>query len=151
MFKEKIDNDFKEALKSRDEIRVSTLRLLKAAIQNAEISKQEVLSDDEIISAIKKQVKQRKDSIDGFKKGNREDLADKESKELEVLKAYLPDEMKPEELLGLIKEAIAETEATSPGDMGKVMKLVMAKTKGAADGRAVSALVNKELSKTKEA
>jgi len=151
MFKEKIDNDFKEALKSKDEIKVSTLRLLKAAIQNAEISKQEPLSDEEIISAIKKQVKQRKDSIDGFKKGNREDLADKESKELELLKAYLPEEIRPEELLGLIKEAIVEAEATSPGDMGKVMKLVMAKTKGAADGKTVSALVNKELSKTKEA
>lgn len=151
MLRERIDNDLKKALKSKDAIKVSTLRFLKAAIQNLGISKQKEPDDEDILSVVKRQVKQRKDSIESFRKGNREDLADKESKELEILKAYLPEEIKPEELLAIVREAIAQTGAASGKDMGKVIKTVMAKAKGRADGKTVSAIVNKELSKDTEA
>ena len=151
MLKQKIDEDLKAALKSRDAIRASTLRLLKAALCNAEIAKKEEIDDNEVTAIIKKQLKQRKDSIEGFKKGNRQDLVDKEAKELEILKAYLPEEIKPEELLTIVREAIAGIEGASLKDMGKVMKEAMAKAKGRADGRIISDIVKKELSKSEGA
>ncbi|NQT95016.1 MAG: GatB/YqeY domain-containing protein [Candidatus Omnitrophica bacterium] len=147
MLIERIDNDLKRALKSKDAIKVSTLRFLKAALKNAEIEKKEALKDEDIIVIIKKQVKQRKDSIEEFKKGNRADLAEKETSELNVLKSYLPEELNQEELLVIIKEAISETGASSAKDMGRVIKEVMAKAKGRADGKTVSMLVKGELSK----
>ena len=148
MLIEKIEIDLKEALKSKDQIKVSTLRLLKSAIGYLAIEKKDDLKDDDVISVIKKQVKQRKDSIEGFKKGNREDLAQKEESELKILKAYLPEEITPEVLSAIIDEAISETGASTPRDMGMVMKAVMAKTKGLADGKIVSSIVNEQLSKS---
>lgn len=150
MLKQKIDEDLKSALKSRDDIRVSTLRLLKAALQNAKIAKKEEIDDNETTAIIKKQLKQRKDSIEGFKKGNRQDLVDKEVKELEILKAYLPEELKPDELLAIVGEAIAEIKDASLKDMGKVMKQAMAKAKGRANGKVVSEMVKKELLKSEK-
>ncbi len=148
MLIEKIEMDLKNALKSKDQLRVSTLRLLKSAIGYLAIEKKDDLKDDDVISVIKKQVKQRKDSIEGFKKGNREDLAQKEHSELEILKVYLPEEITPEALSAIIDEAINETGASRPKDMGMVMKAVMAKTKGSADGKAVSSIVNEKLNKS---
>ena len=148
MLIEKIEIDLKSALKSKDQIKVSTLRFLKSAIGYLAIEKREDLKDDDVISVIKKQVKQRKDSIEGFKKGNREDLAQKEEVELKILKAYLPEEITPEALSAIIDEAINETGANTPRDMGMVMKAVMAKTKGLADGKIVSSIVNEKLSKS---
>ena len=148
MLIEKIEIDLKNALKSRDKIKVSTLRLLKSAIGYLAIERKEDLKDDDVISVIKKQVKQRKDSIEGFKKGNREDLAQKEEVELKILKAYLPEEITPEALSAIIDEAINETGANTPKDMGMVMKAVMAKTKHSADGKVVSSIVNEKLSKS---
>jgi len=148
MLIEKIEIDLKNALKSKDQIKVSTLRLLKSAIGYLAIEKKEGLKDDDVISVIKKQVKQRKDSIEGFKKGNREDLAQKEESELEILKAYLPEDITPEALGAIIDEAINETGASTPKDMGMVMKAVMVKTKGSADGKVVSSIVNGKLSKS---
>ena len=148
MLIEKIEIDLKNALKSRDQIKVSTLRLLKSAIGYLAIEKKEGLKDDDVISVIKKQVKQRKDSIESFKKGNREDLAQKEEVELKILKVYLPEEITPEALRVIIDEAINETGASTPKDMGMVMKAVMAKTKHSADGKVVSSIVNEKLSKS---
>ena len=148
MLIEKIEIDLKNALKSRDPIKVSTLRLLKSAIGYLAIEKREDLKDDDVISVIKKQVKQRKDSIEGFKKGNSEDLAQKEEVELKILKLYLPEEITSEALRVIIDEAINETGASTPKDMGMVMKAVMAKTKGSADGKVVSSIVNEKLSKS---
>lgn len=148
MLIEKIEMDLKNALKSKDQLRVSTLRLLKSAIGYLAIEKKDDLKDDDVISVIKKQVKQRKDSIEGFKKGNREDLAQKEHSELEILKVYLPEEITPEALSVIIDEAINETGASTSKDMGMVMKAVMAKTKGSADGKAVSSIVNEKLNKS---
>jgi len=151
MLKERIDNDLKESLKAKDESRVSTLRLLKSALKNLEIEKQEELKDEDIVAAIKKQAKQRKDSIEEFKKGNRQDLVEKEAKELAVLKEYLPEEMSQEELAEIVKSAISESGATSAKDMGLVMKEAMAKVGGRADGKAVSAMVKEELLKASDA
>ena len=148
MLIEKIEIDLKNALKSRDPIKVSTLRLLKSAIGYLAIERKEDLKDDDVMSIIKKQVKQRKDSIESFKKGNREDLAQKEEVELKILKLYLPEEITPEALRVIIDEAINETGASTPKDMGMVMKAVMAKTKHSADGKVISSIVNEKLSKS---
>jgi uncharacterized protein YqeY len=146
MLKEKLDNNLKDAMRNKDTAVVSTIRFLKAAMLNASIDKRAELTDEDVIGIIKKQIKQRNDSIEEFKKGNRQDLVDKETREAEILKSYLPPEPSQQELLGIIKEAIVETGASSVKDMGKVMKAVMAKVGARANGRALSELVNKELS-----
>ncbi|NQU74463.1 MAG: GatB/YqeY domain-containing protein [Candidatus Omnitrophica bacterium] len=148
MLQEKITNDYKEAMKKKDAVKVSTLSFLRAAIQNLAIEKkEEKLDDKDIIPVIKKQVKQRQDSIEQFKKGNRNDLVEKETKELEILKTYLPEELPIDEIKKIIEEAVASTGASSPKDMGKVIKEVMAKVAGRADGKLVSGLVKEKLSK----
>jgi uncharacterized protein len=149
MLKDKIDADLKYALKNKETAKVSTLRFLKSAMQNMAIEKKKDLEDEEIISVIKKQVKQRKDSVESFKKGNRMDLVDKEEKELRILEEYLPEELSREDVAFLIKEAIRESGAASIKDMGNVIKLVMAKAKGKADGSMVSFVVKEELSRIK--
>jgi uncharacterized protein len=149
MLKDKIDADLKYSLKNKETAKVSTLRFLKSAMQNMAIEKKKDLEDEEIISVIKKQVKQRKDSVESFKKGNRMDLVDKEEKELRILEEYLPEELSREDVAFLIKEAIRESGAASIKDMGNVIKLVMAKAKGKADGSMVSFVVKEELSRIK--
>jgi len=143
----KIDDDLKKALKAKDVVTVSTLRFLKSAMQNLAIEKKQTLKDEDVISVIKKQIKQRKDSIEGFKKGARADLVEKEESELKILNEYLPKGLSQEELAGLVKECLALSNAACLKDMGNVIKLVMAKAKGLADGSAVSALVKEELVK----
>ncbi|MFC1808345.1 GatB/YqeY domain-containing protein [Candidatus Omnitrophota bacterium] len=140
-----IENDLKEAMKSKDAFKLSTLRLLKAALMNAKIAKKEELKEEEVASIIKKQIKQRKDSIEEFKKGERCDLVEKERNELNILKNYLPEDLAPEQILSAVKEAIAQTQASSMKDMGNVIKEVMANTQGRADGKTVSEFVKKEL------
>jgi uncharacterized protein YqeY len=147
MLNERIENDLKDALKQKDAIKVSTIRFLKAALQNARIEKQKDLQDDDIVAIIKKQIKQRQDSIAEFKKGNRQDLVDKEAKELELLKAYLPEELKPEEVIAIVKQVISEVKPASIKDTGRVMKEVMAKVKSRADGSLISKIVKEELTK----
>lgn len=143
---EKIEADLKEALKSKDAIRVSTLRMLKAGMQNSAIEKRvEKLEDKDVISVISKQVKQHRESIDGFTKGAREDLVDKEKAELAILETYMPKQLSTEELKALIKSVIEKVGAKSKADMGKVMKAVMEEAKGQADGKTVSQLVSEEL------
>jgi uncharacterized protein len=139
---EKILNDFKEAMKAKDQIKVSTLSFLRAQLNYLGLEKKKnSLDDTDCISAIKKLIKQHQDSIEQFKAGSRQDLADKEIKELEVLKAYLPPEMSLEELKVIVDEAIASTGAAGLKDMGRVIKEVMAKAGGSADGKMVSEMV----------
>jgi len=145
---EKIDADIKEAMKARDAIKLSTLRMLKAGMKNLEIEKKaEKLEDKDVMGIISKQVKQHKDSIDGFTKGNRQDLVDKETAELKILESYMPKMMPADELKVIVKSAIAVVGAKGRADMGKVMKAAMEEAKGAADGKMLSQIVSEELAK----
>ena len=147
MLEEKIFNDYKQAMKNKDTIRSSTLSFLRSEIGNALIEKRKKnLDDAEVISIIKKQIKQHQDSIEQFKKGNRQDLVDKETRELEILKSYLPEELSAEEIKKVIEETILEAQASGPKDMGRVMKEVMSKIAGRVDGKLVSDLVKARLS-----
>ena len=138
----RIDKELTEALKAKNAEKVSCLRMLKSDMNNLAIEKKEELKEADIIKVIQKQVKQHKDSIEQFEKGDRSDLAEKEKRELVILEAFLPKQMPKAELEKLIKDVIAETGASSKKEMGRVIKEVMAKTKGTADGKTVSQLVS---------
>jgi len=141
-----IDRDCKAALKEKDPIRVSVLRMVIAAVKMLEIQKNLTeVSDADVISILQRQIKQRKESIDQFTKGARADLADKEAAELKVLERYMPRQLSAEELESAVKSVIAETGAASKADIGKVMKAVMERIKGTADGKAVSQAVSRLL------
>lgn len=142
---DKIQSDLKQAQLARDEIKVSTLRLLISEIKNAEIAKGGELSEQDIISAIQKEAKKRKEAIAAFRAGGREEAAVKEEAELKVLESYLPAQISNEELTKIVDGIINETGATSIQDMGKVMGVVMGKVKGQAEGTAVSNLVKERL------
>ena len=146
MLLDKIAADMKEALRAKDAARLSTLRMLKSAVEYYKIEKkQEKLTDADVVVVIKKQVKQRQDSIEGFEKGGRTDLVEKEKAELAVLKSYLPEEIPQAQLEEIVKAVIAEVGATTKTDMGKVMKAVQAKVAGRADNRLVSQIVSANL------
>ena len=148
-FQEQIDQDLKEAMKARQAERLAVLRMLKAALKNAAIEKggaTAMLDDAEALAVVRKQVKQRQDSVEGFEKGGRPELAANERAEIEVLNTYLPQQLSAEAVTALVKEAIAEAGATSKAQMGAVMKIAQAKAAGRADGRALSQEVQKLLS-----
>ncbi|MBN1493787.1 MAG: GatB/YqeY domain-containing protein [Candidatus Omnitrophica bacterium] len=146
MLEDKVSNDMKQAMKNRDAELVSTLRFLMAALKNLRIDKHlEKLEDADVITTIKKQIKQRQDSIEQYTKANRKDLADKENRELSILKKYLPAELSEDALKKIIQDVIAEIGATSMKEMGTVMKGIGEKTKGAADNKIVSQLVRTAL------
>ena len=143
---DKIAADMKEAMRAKDAARLSTLRLLKSAVEYYKIEKkQEQLTDVDVTAIIKKQIKQRQDSIEGFEKGGRADLVEKEKAELMVLKSYLPEELSPAQVEEAVKATIAELGATTKTDMGKVMKAIQAKLAGRADNRLVSQIVSANL------
>lgn len=142
---DKIQNDLKEAQLARDEIKVSTLRLLLSEIKNAEIAKG-FLEEQDIISIVSKEVKKRKEAAAGFRSGGRENQAQKEESELNILQSYLPTQISTEELTNIVEGTINELGAVSIQDMGKVMGAVMGQVKGGADGGIVSALVKEKLS-----
>jgi uncharacterized protein YqeY len=144
MLIEQIDADLKQALKEKNEIVLSSLRNLKAALGNAEIEKKQPLTDDEALTVLAKKVKQHKDSIESFTKGDREDLAKHEIDQMAVLQKYLPAQMSESEVEAIVKKVIADLNATS-ADFGKVMKLVVAKVKGRADGSLISKFVKEQL------
>jgi uncharacterized protein YqeY len=146
MLTDKIAADMKEAMRAKDAPRLSTLRMLKSAIEYYKIEKkQEKLTDADVTTVIKKQIKQRQDSIEGFEKGGRTDLVEKEKAELAVLKSYLPEELSQPQVEEIVKATIAELGATTKADMGKVMKAVQAKLAGRADNRLVSQVVSANL------
>jgi hypothetical protein len=144
---DKISQDYVQAMKARDSFTSSVLSFLRAQIMNVKVDKRlEKVPDEEVISVIKKQAKQRLDSITQFKAGGRTDLAEKEEKELVILKNYLPPEMPAEKLKNIIEEVILASNATSVKDMGRVMKEVLSRTAGHADNQTISALVKERLS-----
>ncbi len=147
MLQEKIDQDLTSAMKEKDEIKVSVLRMLKSALKNKEIENKNQLTETDVISIIQSQIKSRTDSIDLYKKGNRPELAEKEEKEIETLKIYLPQQLSETELKEIVREKIKKTNAKSIQDIGKVIGQVMAEVKSQADGSTVSKIVKEELSK----
>ncbi len=148
MLEEKIINDYKEAMKARDSIKSTILSTIRAEMMNLALAKKKDKCDDnDIISIFRKQVKQHEDSIEQFTQGNRLDLVEKEKKELDILKTYLPAELSLEVIKGIVEEAVTATGAVGMKDMGRVMKEVAVKVAGKADGRVVSDLVKERLSK----
>lgn len=149
MLEEKILKDYQEAMKARDTLKSTLLSFLRSEIANAALKeKQGKLDDNGVTAVIRKQIKQHQDSIEQFQKGGRNDLADKEKKEFQILESYLPAQLSAEQIKKIIEEAIAATSAQGPKDMGKVMKEVISKTGGAADSKLVSDLVKERLLKS---
>ena len=140
-----IQNDMKTAMKAQDALKVSTLRMLISEIKKKEIDKRTALDESEIQKTISTMSKQRLESIDAFEKGGRQDLVDKEKKEFEILKAYLPSQLSPEDAEKLVVAAIAETGASSPQDIGKVMKAALAKAAGRVDGKVINEIARTKL------
>ena len=147
MFKEKLKEDMKTALKAGDAATRSLIGMVLSAIKNREIEKKSELNDEEVVAVIASEVKKRKDSIAQFEKGGRPELAAVEQKEIDTLMAYLPAQLSDDVVRDVVKSAIAETGATSAKDMGKVIAAVMAKIKGQAEGGKVSQMVKEELAK----
>ena len=145
MLRDKIGDDMRAAMKARDQVRVTTLRMLMTSMKNAQVEAGHELDDDEVVAVIGKEAKRRRESIDAYTEANRSDLADKEAAELEILATYLPEQLDEAAIGELVDEAIAEVGATSAKEMGQVMKAVMPKVKGRADGSAVSAVVKAKL------
>ncbi len=146
MLVEKIDSHLRQAMKQRDELKVSTLRFLKSAINYACIQKRkEKLEENEIFDVINKQIKMRHDAIEGFKKGNRVDLIEKETKELEILKQYLPEPLSTEELNKIVDEEIEALGIKDRSGFGKVMQAVLGRAKGRADAALISQIVKEKL------
>lgn len=148
MLKDKIQDDMKAAMIAKDENKLSTLRMLKSALQYAEIAKglDYSATDEDVLNVIGKEVKKHKEAIDLYVKGGRPELAEKEKGELAILQSYLPEQMSEEEVTKLVEEAISSTGATTMQEMGKVMGALMPKVKGKADASMVSTLVKQKLS-----
>lgn len=142
---ERLEDDLKTALKGGDKDRVSVIRMAKAAVKNREIEKRDPLNDEEVCSVLMSLARRAKDSIEQFSKGGRQELADREERELAIIQAYLPQQLSADEIRGIVKDVIPELGAAGPGDMGKVMRSVMSKVKGKADGKLVSELVKEAL------
>ena len=143
--RDQIDIDIKNAMKSGAKDKVSALRMLSAAIKNKQIEKREPLVDGEIVDTVRSLIKQRKDSIEQFAKGGRQDLVDKETAEVAVLEVYLPQQMAREEIEKIVREVIAQTGALGAKDLGKVMKALVPLLAGRADNKLVSELVKSSL------
>ena len=139
--KTRLDEDLKQAMRDRDAPRRDVIRLLRSAIRNEEIRVQKDLDDDAVVQVLSRQAQQRRDSIEAFTQGNREDLADKERAELEIIMGYMPQQLSRDEIEDLVAQTIAEVGASGPGDMGKVMSVIMPQVRGRAEGREVSAAV----------
>ena len=152
MLKQKLKEELKLSMLAKDVLKTSVLRMLISAITYYEIQKGGAgyeATDEDVLAVIQKEAKKRRDSIEKFKKANRPELVEKETKELEMLQVYLPAQMSEEEIKNLVKEAITQTGAKTMQDMGKVMGTLMPKIKGKADGSLVSSIVKQELSSAK--
>lgn len=150
MLLQKIDKDFKQALSEKNEIKISTLRMLRSALHNMEIElrpKKKELTDEVALEVIAREIKRRKESIEAFEKGNRLDLTEKEKKELEILSQYLPEQLSNDKIREIVQVKIVEVGASGPQDFGKIMGLVTKETKGKADGSRVAVIVKEELNK----
>jgi uncharacterized protein YqeY len=143
--REQLSNDLKQAMKDRDVDLRDTLRFILAAVKNGEIDKRSPLTPEEEIALLRTQAKQRRDSIDQFRAGGRDELADREAAQLAILERYLPQQMTDEELDAFVRQGIEEAGATGPKDMGKVMSLLNKRAEGRVDGRRLSTAVRESL------
>ena len=143
--KQKLTADLKQAMRDGDKLKRDTLRMLMAAINNAEIARRDVLPEADVLGLIAKDVRLHKESIEAFKQGNRPDLVAQEEAELSILQAYLPQQMSREEIVAAVRQVIAEVGAQGPSDKGKVMPRVIAQLKGQADGRDINEVVTELL------
>jgi hypothetical protein len=143
---EQISAALKDAMRARDEVKMATLRLVLTAIKNREKEARSLLEDQEVISVITTQIKQRRESIEQYRQADREDLAQREESELQILQGYMPEQVSEEEISNTLDKIIAEVGAVSMKDMGKVMKAAMAKLAGKAEGGAINAMVKEKLS-----
>lgn len=142
---DKLNEDYKAAMKSGDKLRIETLRLLRAQLKDAKISKMEALTPEEEIAALSNAAKKRREAIEMYKQGGRNDLLEKEAAELAIISAYLPQALSAEEVARIIDTAIKETGAAAAGDMGKIMGKIMPQVKGRADGKMVQQMVRERL------
>lgn len=143
---EKLVEEMNQAMKSNDKLRLSTIRMVRSAMKNKEIELRKKLEDDEVVKVIQAMVRKGEESIEQFQAGGRVDLVEKEKKEIEILKSFLPQPLSQEEIVRIIEQSIQETQASSLKDIGKVMKSVMPKIGGKADGKLVNQLVKERLS-----
>ena len=143
--KEQLLQDLKEAMKNKDTLMKDTITMLRAAILQVEKDNLKTLNDDEICGIVAKEVKKRKESVTEYENAGRQDIADNLKREIEILSKYLPEQLSQEEIAKMVEEAIAESGATSPRDMGKVMGILRPKTQGKADGKVVSDIVKEKL------
>lgn len=146
--KEQLANDLADALRQGDDTRKSTIRMLMSAISTEEVAGAErrELGDDEVLKVVARQVKQRRDSIEEFNKAGRDDLAEKETAEMKILRAYMPEQAGREEIEAVARKVIEEIGATGPGDKGKVMQAIMPRLAGRAEGRDINEVVTQQLS-----
>ncbi len=143
--KERIKQDLKDAMKSKDQVKVRTLRMILTTIRNIEVEKMKEATDEDVMDALQKEAKKRREAIEQYEKAGRNDLADEERKELSVIEKYLPEQMSEEEIKGLAKEIIEQLGASTVKDLGKIMKKIMPKVKGRADGKLVNRIVRELL------
>jgi hypothetical protein len=145
--KQQLSDAMKSAMKAKDSLRLTTVRMVLAAVKNREIEQRGELADEEVVGVLSSLVKQRKESVQLYREGGRAELAEKEEAELAILQEFLPAPLAVEEIASLIERAVAETGAAGPRDMGKVMKIVSAETRGRADGKLVSDMVRERLAR----
>ena len=143
--KEELLQDLKEAMKNKDTLKKDTITMLRAAILQVEKDSQKTLNDDEICAIVAKEVKKRKESVKEYEDAGREDIAENLKKEIEILSKYLPEQLTEEEIRKMVEDAVKESGAASPRDMGKVMSILRPKTAGKADGKLVSDIVKEKL------
>lgn len=143
---ETIRKDLEQALRQKDRLKCSTLRMLLSSIHNYEIEQRKPIDDQGVITVLDREAKRRRESIEAFEKGNRQDLVAQEKAELEILLGYMPQQMSHEEVADFIRKAIAETGASGPGDKGKVMSQIMPQLKGRAQGQEINSIVTELLS-----
>ncbi|WP_078545558.1 GatB/YqeY domain-containing protein [Litchfieldia alkalitelluris] len=143
---ERLNHDMKQAMKNKEKDRLSVIRMVKASIQNEGIKLGQELTDDQELTVLTRELKQRKDSLQEFNSAGREDLVNKIQSEIEILEVYMPKQLSEDEVVEIVKETISEVNASTKADMGKVMSAIMPKVKGKADGSLVNKIVLQELS-----
>ena len=143
---ERLVEEMKQVMKSNDKLRLSTIRMIRSALKNKEIELRKKLTDEDIVKVVQGMVRKGEESVEQFQAGGRTDLVEKEKREIEILKSFLPQPLSQEEILKIIDQSIQETQASSPKDIGKVMKSVIPKIGGKADGKLINQLVKERLS-----
>ncbi|HEY4391573.1 MAG TPA: GatB/YqeY domain-containing protein [Paenibacillus sp.] len=142
---ERLNEDMKQAMKSQDKFKLSTIRMVRSTIKNLEIDLKRTLDDNEVLDILSREIKQRKDALQEFEKAGREDLAASSRAEVEIIAVYLPEQLTEEEIKVIVQQTIQETGASSKADMGKVMSALMSKVKGRADGKLINQAVQQAL------